>query len=285
MSYRERLYQLREYIDVNLDDDLTVDKLSDLACLSKYHFHRQFSAVFGITAFSYIKQARMKRASYQLAFKTDMKIIDIAFSCGYESSEAFSRAFTRVIGQSPSQFREQPDWTLWNDKYRKVNGKPTAPVDNPHPVRVVECSEIKVASITHIGSLNLIGNTINQLFAWCGENNLSFSQGRMFNIVYDDPNVTKPDDYYCEICISINSPVGQNSYGVTEKVIPAGRCAVIRHLGSDDSISGTISYLYSHCLEESGETLRDSPLFIERLSLFPDVPEAEVTKDIYLPLM
>ena len=120
MNYQERFHQLLNYIDSNLDEDLTVDKLSSIACLSKYHFHRQFSSLFGITAFAYIRQARMKRASYQLAFRKDMRIIDIAVANGYESSEAFSRAFSQSIGQNPSHFREQPQRTPWYQRYEQL---------------------------------------------------------------------------------------------------------------------------------------------------------------------
>jgi len=77
MHYQVRFHQLLNYIDTHLDEELSVETLSRIACLSKYHFHRQFSALFGITAFSYIRQARMKRASYQLAFKKQMRIIDM----------------------------------------------------------------------------------------------------------------------------------------------------------------------------------------------------------------
>lgn len=62
----------------------------------------------------------MKRASYQLAFKQDMRIIDIAFANNYESSEAFSRAFSLSTGQSPSRFREKPDWTSWDQEEEKL---------------------------------------------------------------------------------------------------------------------------------------------------------------------
>lgn len=281
MNYRDRLYKLIEYIDANLEEDLTIEKLSEFACLSKHHFHRQFSSLFGITAFTYIKQARMKRASYQLAFKKDERIIDIAFSSGYQSPEAFSRAFSQTIGQSPSQFRDQPNWTLWDEKHQKLKQQHTDIEVLPRDVKIIKFSDVKVAAIDHFGSLNLIGNTINKLFSWCAENGISFEGGNFFNIV----NVCEPDEFYCEICISINNRVEHNSYGVTEKIIPGGRCALIRHIGSDESMSHTISYLYTHWLQNSDEILRDSPLFIKRVSLMPDVPEAEIVSDIYLPLM
>jgi AraC family transcriptional regulator len=287
MDYQDRFHQLLNYIDSNLYEELTVDKLSGIACLSKYHFHRQFSALFGITAFAYIRQARMKRASYQLAFKKEMRIIDIAVANGYESSEAFSRAFSQSIGQSPSQFREQPQWTPWYQKYeqfKKLRIQRMKSDKCAHLVGIVDFSEVKVAALVHLGSLELLGNTINLFIDWRRKNNLSPKISRTFNIVYDDPAVTEPDKYRCEICASVKSDVKQNAHGVITKTIPAGRCAVIRHVGSDDTISETIAYLYSEWLAQSEEELRDYPIFFERVSFFPDVPETEVITDIYLPL-
>jgi len=287
MNYQERFHQLLNYIDSHLDEELTVDKLSSIACLSKYHFHRQFSSLFGMTAFAYIRQARMKRASYQLAFKQDMRIVDIAVANGYESSEAFSRAFSQSIGQNPSQFREQPQWTPWYQKYeqfKKLRIQRMKSDKCSHLVEIVDFSEVKVAALVHLGSLELVGNTINLFIDWRIKNNLPPKISRTFNIVYDDPAVTEPDKYRCEICASVKSDVKQNEHGVITKTIPAGRCAVIRHIGSDDTISEDITYLYSEWLSQSGEELRDYPIFFERVSFFPDVPETEVTTDIYLPL-
>jgi len=287
MHYQERLHQLLNYIDSHLDEDLTVDKLSRIACLSKYHFHRQFSSLFGITAFAYIRQARMKRASCQLAFKKDMRIVDIAVANSYESSEAFSRAFSQSIGQNPSQFRALPQWTPWNEKYQQFKQLRIQRIQSEkclHHVEVVNFSEIKVAALEHLGAIESLGNTIMLFINWRIKNRLSPKVSRTFNIVYDDPAVTEADKYRCEICASVKSDVKQNDDGVFTKTIPAGRCAVIRHIGSDDTISETITYLYSEWLVRSEEELRDYPIFFERLSFFPDVAESEVITDIYLPL-
>ncbi|WP_245600369.1 AraC family transcriptional regulator [Psychromonas arctica] len=248
-----------------------MDKLSSIACLSKYHFHRQFSSLFGITAFAYIRQTRMKRASYQLAFKKEMRIIDIAVANGYESSEAFSRAFSQSIGQNPSQFRDQPQWTPWNEKYsqfKKLRVRRMKSNKCAHHVEVINFSEIKVAAIEHLGPLELLGNTINLFINWRINNNLSPKVSRTFNIAYDDPAVTEPDKYRCDICASVKSDVQQNDHGVITKIIPAGRCALIRHVGSDDTISETIAYLYSQWLTQSKEGLRDFPLFSKESVFF-----------------
>ena len=79
-NYRARFRNVPEYIDANLDDDLTVKQLSSVAAFSKYHFHRQFSELFGIGVYKYVQLRRLKRASYQLAFRSHSQIIDIALA-------------------------------------------------------------------------------------------------------------------------------------------------------------------------------------------------------------
>jgi AraC family transcriptional regulator len=102
--YRARFRKVLEYVDANLDGDLTPDRLCGVAAFSKYHFHRQFAALFGIGVYQYVQLRRLKRAAYQLAFRSHRPIIDIALGSGYERPGSFARAFKKSIGQSPSEF-------------------------------------------------------------------------------------------------------------------------------------------------------------------------------------
>ncbi len=68
------------------------------------------------------------------------------------------------------------------------------------------------------------------------------------------------------------------------KIIPGGRCTVLRYTGSNDNLDAAVRYLYSEWLPQSGEELRDFPLYFERVSFFPDVPESEAINDVFLPL-
>jgi AraC family transcriptional regulator len=67
-------------------------------------------------------------------------------------------------------------------------------------------------------------------------------------------------------------------------VIPGGRCAVLRHVGSDDTLPVSVRYLYKEWLPNSDEEPRDFPLYFERVRFFPDVPEHEAITDVFLPL-
>lgn len=272
-------------MEANLDLDLDTKKLCQLACLSKYHFHRQCSAYFGMPIMSIVKLLRLKRAAYQLAYR-DEKIVNIALANGYESHEAFSRAFKKQFNKSPSDFRRTPDWTPWHSKYEPILKLRTKIMsDNVNfDTKVIDFPKTLIATIEHREAPSLLGNTIKMFIDWRKENSLPPSKSKTFNLVYDDPNITAPENYRFDICCAIENLVDKNSYGIVNKVIPAGKCAVIRHIGSDDSISLVVNYLYSEWLNTSNFEVRDFPIFFERVSFFPEVPENEMVTDVYLPI-
>ena len=92
-NYQRRFLEVINYIETHLDTDLDVNALCQHAYLSKYHFHRQCSAFFGMSVIKLVRLLRLKRAAYQLAYRDNGSILDIALANGYESHEAFSRAF------------------------------------------------------------------------------------------------------------------------------------------------------------------------------------------------
>lgn len=109
-NYHDRMQRVLDHIDRQLDSDLDLATLSSVAAFSKFHFHRQFTAIFGLSVHRYVQLARMKRASYQLAYRDVDSVTAIAMEAGYEAPDAFARAFRQRFGQSPSAFRKSPDW-------------------------------------------------------------------------------------------------------------------------------------------------------------------------------
>ena len=66
--------------------------------------------------------------------------------------------------------------------------------------------------------------------------------------------------------------------------IPGGRCAVLRVVGNTDNLEPAALYLYRDWLPASGEEARDFPIYCQRLSFFPEVPEHEAVAELFLPL-
>ncbi len=286
-NYRARLRKVLEYIDAHLDDDLSVDRLSSVAAFSKYHFHRQFSELFGIGVYRYVQLCRLKRAAHQLAFRGDSPIIDIALDAGYAGPEAFARAFRKSIGQSPSEFRKQPQWAPWYATYQplsELRSNHMTSTKQIGQVQIITFTATKVAAFEHRGDPQLVGNSVRQFIEWRKQNHLPPKISATFNIFYDDPAAVAPEDYRCDICAATAQEVDENPFGVVSKTIPGGRCAVLRHIGSDDLLGESIRYLYAEWLPQSGEELRDFPLFMQRVRFFPDVPESEAVIDVFLPL-
>jgi AraC family transcriptional regulator len=285
-AYRLRFRRVLEYVDAHLDGDLSVEQLCAVAAFSKFHFHRQFSELLGVGVYRYVQLVRLKRASYQLAFRDD-RIIDIALGSGYESHEAFSRAFKKVVGQPPSEFRERPQWEPWHGTYRRLKelrSEHMAPTHRPEDVKIVEFPEIRVAALEYRGDPRLIGDAIRRFIAWRKDNGLPPRLSATFNIAHNSPTDTPPEDFRCDLCAATDGPVAENPHGVVARTIPGGRCAVVRLVGSDDTMGPLLHFLYGTWLPASGEELRDFPLFFQRVRFFPDVPEHEAVTDVFLPL-
>lgn len=285
--YHNRLQKVLCYIEENLEGDLSVETLSGIAAFSKYHFHRQFTALFGMNVYKYVQLARLKRAGYRLAFRDDNSITDIALESGYESPEAFSRAFKQCVGQTPSDFKKQPQWSSWQTTYqpltetRRTHMKKDRYSDQ---VKMIDFKEIRLAVLEHHGNPTLLGTTLRRFIDWRKEKRLSPKTHATFNLLYNDPADTSAEDFRLDLGVATDIEVEPNNIGIVVKTIPAGRCAVLRYTGSDDALGEAIAYLYSEWLPQSGEEPRDFPPYLQRLKFFPDVPEYEATLDIFLPL-
>lgn len=285
--YQARLRKVLEYIETHLYEDLTVDQLSSLAAFSKYHFHRQFAEFTGIGVYQYVKLCRLKRAGHQLAFRDSSKIVDIALANGYEGPEAFARAFKNSIGQSPSDFRKQPQWGPWYAIYQPISALRSTHMATKYradDVKIVHFSDTPIAVLEHRGDPKLIGNSIRTFIEWRKQNHLPPKDSATFNIISDDPDLVDPAQYRFDLCTPTPREVVANDFGVVGKTIPGGRCAVLRHVGSDDTLADAIRYLYTEWLPNSGEELRDFPLYLQRVKFFPDVPEHAAVIDVFLPL-
>lgn len=104
MNYDSCIKKSIEYIEHNLSKKIELKELADKVFLSKYHFHRVFHAVVGEPVAEYIRKRRLIEAANQLICTED-KIIDIALKYQFSSQEAFTKAFKKLYGIPPREFR------------------------------------------------------------------------------------------------------------------------------------------------------------------------------------
>ncbi|WP_028632539.1 AraC family transcriptional regulator [Pseudomonas parafulva] len=280
-KYAKRFDAVLAHIDGHLDGDLSVETLSRLANFSAYHFHRQFSAFMGVPVSRYVQLTRLRRAAHQLAASPQVSVVQAALGAGFESPEAFSRAFRRAFGMPPSAFAKAPNWKAWSAVFvvphlaRRISMQ----------IRIVNFPETRVAALDHHGAPNRVGETVARFRQWRMQTGQSpVASCRTFGIPYDNPDTTPAEDFRFAVCGEMRDALQANTYGVQARVIPAGRCAVIRHVGSLDCIGETIYPVYRDWLPASGEELRDHPLIFEYLSVYPETPVERWETDVYVPL-
>ena len=279
--YARRIQRVLVHIGEHLDDDLSLEVLSRVAGFSAFHFHRQFRDFTGLTPARFVSLMRLKRATLQLAFSPEDSVLKIALEAGYESPESFARALDRAQGQSPTSFRRAAQWERWFELF----AVPVNTRDEAMQVRIVHFEDTRVAVLEHRGPPSQLMQSVQHFIAWRKSCSVSPERESMtIGVPFHDPDNTPPEEFRFDICGSTRTEVPANDFGIIEKRIPGGRCAVVRHYGSTDAIGETIHALYGEWLPDSGHELRDFPCFFHYIARMPTVAEHEQITDIYLPL-
>lgn len=287
-NYRARMLRVLDHIDRHLDEALDLETVARVAAFSKFHFHRQFTATFGVSVHGYVQLARLKRASRKLASNAAQSVTDIAMEAGYDAPDAFARAFRRRFGQSPSSFRRSPDWAPWLAAF--------GPLDNARSklmpityttddVTIRQTPPTPVAVLEHRGDRAGLEATIQRFIAWRKAAGLSPQTSATFNIFRSERMPENPDDYSMDLCVGTDRPIAPGDPVMKAGVIPGGRCAVMRVAHDTHNLEPAALYLYRDWLPASGEKARDYPIYCRRHFSFP--PDAEthvVVAELFLPL-
>lgn len=106
MDWLDRMNNAMDYIEAHLTETINYEQAARIACCSTYHFQRMFSFITSVPLSEYIRRRRLTLAAFELQ-KSHVKVIDVALTYGYESPEAFSRAFKKMHGVMPTATRSQ----------------------------------------------------------------------------------------------------------------------------------------------------------------------------------
>ena len=110
MDYIEILQEMLQYIDTNIKEKLSVEKLAARAGFSPYHFCRVFQWEVGYSIMEYVRNRRLFYAASELT--SCKRIVDIAVDYGFETHSGFSKAFRRYFGNSPEKYREHASFDV-----------------------------------------------------------------------------------------------------------------------------------------------------------------------------
>jgi AraC family transcriptional regulator len=93
-----------DYLERGLEGEIEYRKAAAEANCSTFHFLRMFEVVTGVTVGEYVRRRRLSRAALELS-EGDARVTDLALRFGYESPDAFAKAFKREFGMTPSETR------------------------------------------------------------------------------------------------------------------------------------------------------------------------------------
>ena len=223
----------------------------------------------------HVRRLRLERAALRLKFP-EQTVTEIALDAGYESHEAFTRAFHAMFGMPPSQFRASheypaaPSGVHFNNTasyHAPQYGMPAVELKSFPPQRMV--------FLRHRGPYAEVGSTWGRLAMWAGQRGLFGPAARFIGIAWDDPQITPADKLRYDAAITIDRPVtAEGDIGVGE--IAGGEYATVTHQGPYEELGRAYQAIMGAWLPASGRDLRDVPCF----ELYVNTPQTTAPKDL-----
>ena len=239
-EYIYRINRVVDYIEANLDKELSLEVLAEVALFSPFHFHRIFSAFVGETINEYVKRKRLEKSASLLMMDPDESISEIAYYCGFNSVSVFCRNFKNYFGKSAQEYREI--MLVEKSKISQLNSK-NGKLDHSNSnyicdieslkniimnkkIEIKEMESLNLIYCRHMGEFNKIGQAYGKLMNWAGPRGLLSNPNlKTVTVYHDDPSVTKMEKVRQSACITIDRPV-ETEGEVGNLTIPSGKYVV-----------------------------------------------------------
>lgn len=290
-DYEERILAVLVHIQGHLDHALDLDELARLAHFSPFHFHRVFRGMVGEPVKAHVRRLRLERAAYRLK-AGEQSVTHIAFDAGYETHEAFTRAFRAMFEESPSGFRQLHSRLPVKRSRSGVHYAPDGCVTGfqslnegatTMDVRLENVDQLRVAFVRHVGPYDQVGPAWEKLMGWAGPRGLLGPNMRMLGISHDDPEITPPDKLRYDACIVVDDHVEpEGDVGVQE--IAGGEYAVTTHHGPYEKFGETYATLFGQWLPAHTREPLNAPCFEAYLNNPQQTAPEDLRTDIYVPL-
>ena len=220
--YETRLRRVSAYIYEHLDEELDMDRLAEIACMSSYHWHRIYRAIYGETAAATVKRLRLHRAAGDLV-NTRLSISDIAKRSGYPNLQSFNRIFKSVYAMPPARYRNEGSHTIFEPS---TQGRIRLMFD----VTLRTISPISLVGVAHRGSYMQIGQAFETLFGTIFARGLAGPDMRMIGVYLDDPDVVEADKLRSVACVTAGEGTAADA-PLERRSLDGGDYAVLRHKG------------------------------------------------------
>jgi AraC family transcriptional regulator len=219
-DYIERINKVIDYIELNLANDIQLDDLAQIACLSKYHFHRIFFSFTNESLYRFVTRLRTERSAV-LLLSQKKSITDIAFSCGFHDSATFSRAFKKQFKISASEWKKKKNSKIHQDNKIKPSYIDDMSIGQKRifePLKVEEkyLHDMHIAYVRHIGfyagDSKLFQSLYKKLMKWAIPTGvMGYPETKDVVIYHDSMGITDNDKL--RISVGITIPEGTKVTG------------------------------------------------------------------------
>ncbi len=258
-----------------------LSELANVAHLSPFHFHRIWRALTGETIGRTVARLRLRRALHLLTDPV-LEVGIAAQAAGYETPQAFARAFREALAVSPGEVRGQPDLIAAAMARLEVTVRDAGQV--PLRIEVVSLQPFEVVALRNRGAFSDLDRPYGELFGWAAEAGRVESIIGLHGIPLTDHRDVAPEEMEFECAIRFS--------GAVEPVAPmkllelgGGDYARIHHVGPYEGLEDLVDHVLSDGLQERGLVLRDVPIHYEFLDDPEHVPEAMLRADVFVPVM
>jgi AraC family transcriptional regulator len=315
-EYISRINRVTDYIEKNFNEELTLEKLAETACFSKFHFHRIFAAMTGETINQFILRLRTEKAASVLINNPKKSITEIAFDFRFSSSAVFARTFKNLFGMTPSEWRESGCYPNSNHCITKSKQSQTKRntgkefkvssiylesvninqkwriemIDKQNmQIEVKEMPEFHVAYVRNVGPYKGDSTLFEKLFGrlakWGGPRGVFNNPDlKVFSVYHDDPEITSEDKLRLSACITV--PKDTKVEGEIGKMtIAGGKYAVARfELAGSDEYGAAWKLVMGDWFPQSGYQPDDNPCYEIYHNNPKEHPEGIHIVDICVPV-
>jgi len=281
-SYLENINQAIAYMESNATSAIQLKDIAQQAHLSPYHFHRIFKSLTGNTTKDFLTRLRIEKAALQLKHTQD-DIGQIAFNCGYQNHETFTRAFKSYFGLTPLSYRDTIKVVTLDkkDHYNNINTNlNTLHVQGPI---IKTIPDLHLAYIRHNGSYSKVGQSFQRLMLWALTHLVLKLKPITIGIVHDNPDLTAEQHIRFDACVMLSGPIkpkGEIGY----KKIEGGKFAVFTYKGPYEGFYPVYDYIYNICLFEQNFDLADKPALEWYVKSPPFYKPENLVTDFYIPI-
>jgi AraC family transcriptional regulator len=258
----------------------TIGVLAHWANLSEFHFMRIYRALAGESLGATIQRLRLGRAIHLLA-STSLPVSEIAGRVGYETPQAFARAFRQMFDATPSDVRDRPaSFLLAAAAPRETTTDRLPPVIR---VEIVDLHPFTVAAMRNHGDYADLDEAYGRLFNWVAKQGALESVQGIWGVPHHDRRDTPIQECVFDCCLSTSATlVGDDAVRIGK--LGGGRYATYLQIGSYALLDDAHDALLRDALPLQGLALRDEPI-LHRFANDPDnTPEAELETHIYIPI-